>query len=309
MADLNRFDLNLLVVLDAVLTERSVTKAADRLFVSQPAISGSLQRLRDHFQDKLLVRAGRDMELTPKAKALIEPLRAALLQIDAVLEARALFDPATTQRTFRIAMSDYCSIVFLPPLLRHLTDAAPGARIIIENVHGPCFSRLESGEIDLIITHGDLRIFGRDVVESSFITKNLFEDSFVCVVARDHPVDTKMTLNEYCNYPHAIADYGPNMRMIEDLNIERQGITIKEMVRIPIFAGLPYQLQGTNLIATIQRRLAQELSKGTNIRVLELPIAFDTLKEAMVWHKRYNEDLGHQWLRSTLCEVAAHYLP
>ena len=304
MANLNRFDLNLLVVLDTLLTERSVTRAADRLCVTQPAISASLQRLRDHFKDKLLIRIGSQMELTPKARALIEPVRSVLLQIGETLEVKALFSPAVSERTFRIAMSDFCVLVFLPHLVKRIAAEAPGVRIVIENVRGPSFSRLEGGELDVVVTHGDGRLFGREGAGLEIRSSSLFEDSFVCVVASDHPIGAAMTIDDYCGYPHAIADFGSNIRTIEDVDIERLGITLRETVLVPTFAGLLYQLPGTTLIATVQRKLAALLSRNLDIRVLEPPIELDTLKETVLWHRRNNEDPGHQWLRNLLSEVA-----
>lgn len=303
MSNLNRFDLNLLVALDALLSERSVTRAADRLCITQPALSGSLQRLRYHFDDHLLVRIGRQMELTPKARALIEPVRAALLQINRALETQAIFDPRTSERTFRVAMSDYCVYVFLPHVVRKLAVEAPGTRLVTEDIFGPSFSRLEGGDIDLIVAHGDRRLFGREGVDADLLSTDLFEDSFVCVVAADHPVGDEMTMEDYLHYPHALTDFGAKPRTIEEADIKRQGIVIKAKFLIPSFGGPLFLLAGSQLIATVQSKLVQLLAPNLNVRMLKPPVELAMLQETLIWHKRNNDDPGHMWLRGLLLEA------
>ena len=305
MANLNRFDFNLLLALDTLLSERSVTRAADRLCVTQPALSGSLQRLRQHFDDPLLLRVGREMELTPKARALIEPVRTALLHINAALETQAIFDPGTSERTFRVAMSDYCVHIFLPKVVRILAARAPQLRLMIENVFGPSFSRLEGGDIDLVITHGDRSLFGREGREVDLMTADLFGDSFVCVVARDHPIGDSMTKDDYLSYPHALAFFGANVRTVEEAEIERRGIVIKELLHVPTFAGLLQMLPGTELIATVQSKLAEQLADTQKVRVMKPPMNLGTLKETLIWHNRSDDDPGHIWLRAVMKEAAA----
>ncbi|NKJ00930.1 LysR family transcriptional regulator [Novosphingobium sp. SG707] len=304
MANLNRFDFNLLLALDTLLSERSVTRAADRLCVTQPALSGSLQRLRQHFDDPLLLRVGREMELTPKARALIEPVRIALLHIDAVLETKAQFDPGTSERTFRVAMSDYCVHIYLPKVVRILSTRAPQLRLMVENVFGPSFSRLEGGDIDMVITHGDRSLFGREGRDVDLSSADLFVDSFVCVVDRDHPIGETMTKEDYLSYPHALAFFGANVRTVEEAEIERRGIVIKELLHVPTFAGLLQMLPGTELIATVQSKLAEQLADSQKLRVLRPPINLGTLQETLIWHNRNHDDPGHMWLRGVMNEAA-----
>ena len=305
MANLNRFDFNLLLALDTLLSERSVTRAADRLCVTQPALSGSLQRLRQHFDDPLLLRVGRDMELTPKARALIEPVRDALLHINAALETQAIFEPMTSERTFRVAMSDYCVHVYLHGIIKILAERAPGLRLMVENVFGPSFSRLEGGDIDMVVTHGDRSLFGRDGWDIGLLTADLFEDEFVCVIAKEHPIGDVMTKEDYLTYPHALAFFGGNVRSVEQAEIERRGIVIKEMLHVPTFAGLLQMLPGTELIATVQRKLADQLADTRKVRIMDTPIKLGTLKETLIWHQRNDDDPGHRWLRSVMQEAAS----
>lgn len=305
MANLNRFDFNLLLALDTLLSERSVTRAADRLCVTQPALSGSLQRLRQHFDDPLLLRVGREMELTPKARALIEPVRNALFHINAALETQVVFDAATSERTFRIAMSDYCVHVYLPQIMQLLAKRAPRLRLMVENVFGPSFSRLEGGDIDMVVTHGDRSLFGREGRDVDLVTADLFEDTFVCVVGNDHPIGDTMSKDEYLAYPHALAFFGANVRTVEEAEIERRGIVIKELLHVPTFAGLLQMLPGTELVATVQRKLADQIADPAKVRVIEPPINLGLLKETLIWHKRSDDDPGHIWLRDLMSEAAA----
>lgn len=304
MANLNRFDFNLLLALDTLLSERSVTRAAERLHVTQPALSGSLLRLRQHFDDPLLLRVGREMELTPKARALIAPVRDALNAIDLALETQPVFDPASSERTFRVAMSDYCVHVYLPHILRLLAMLAPQLRLIVENVFGPSFLRLEGGDVDILVTHGDRSLFGREGRDVDLITDTLFDDDFVCVVALEHPLGAVMTKDDYVQYPHALAYFGPDVRSVVEAEVERRGIVIKDTLHVPTFAGLLQMLPGTRLIATMQRKLAENLANPTTVRVIEPPIALGTLKETLIWHKRSDDDPGHAWLRQIMKEAA-----
>jgi LysR family nod box-dependent transcriptional activator len=303
MENLYRFDLNLLVALDMLLTERSVTRAADRLCITQPSLSGSLQRLRDHFNDPLLQRVGREMELTAKARALIGPVRAALLQIENALDARALFEPSSSERTFRVAMSDYFVHVFMPPLVKRIASEAPGIRLVVENVTAASVSRIEGGELDVLVTV-DISLFGRDGRHAVLLSEPLFEDDFVCVVAADHPVRETMTRDDYCRFPHVVTHFGSNIRTVDDMAIERQGIVNKDKILIPTFAGVLHLLAGTNLVATAPRRLATAMAKVLDIRILEVPVAMPTIQETIFWHPRNNEDPGQQWLRGLLQGVA-----
>src|SRR3546814_909312 len=178
------------------------------------------------------------MELTPKARALIEPVRNALVNINAALESQPLFEPLTSERIFRIAMSDYCVHVYLPHLVRALAKRAPELHLMVENFLGPSFSHLESADIDFVITHRDRNLFGRDWRDLSLQSSDLFEDSFVCIVAEDHPVGDSMTVEHYLHYPHAVVHFGANVRTVAQAELERQGHVVKELLHVPSFSAL-----------------------------------------------------------------------
>ncbi len=157
---LNKFDLNLLIALNALLQEKNVTRAAERVFVSQPAMSAALQKLRDYFRDQLLIRVGREMELTPRGLSLVEPVRDALLHVQATLGTQPSFDPATVERTFSISIRDYIVPRLMPGVFRRLLGDAPKVQCIVEELAQVSLSRLEHGDIDLCVAIDNPVLFG-----------------------------------------------------------------------------------------------------------------------------------------------------
>lgn len=300
----SRFDLNLLLVLDALLTEQSVTKAARRLFVSQPAVSASLQRLREIFDDQLLVRVGRQMELTARGKSLAGPVRDALINIQQVLNMGHDFDPATARRTFRISMSDYCAITLLPRLVRRLAHEAPGIGVVVEPVGPESIRRLETGDLDLCVIPDERRSLGTPMNPEMLLDQPLYEDRFVCVVAADHPLNGSLTLKEYESYPHAKAFFGDTMVTIYDLAYDEAGVASQTLVQVTNFSSLLFQLPGTRLIATVPSGVADLLKSLIGLKTLHPPIELPILKEKLSWHLRYEEDLGHRWLREQIATEA-----
>lgn len=299
---LSRFDLNLLLVLDALLTEQSVTKAAKRLFVSQPAVSGSLHRLREIFDDELLVRVGRQMELTARAKSLAKPVRDALVNIHQVLNLREDFEPATARRTFRIAMSDYCAITLMPRLVRRLAVEAPGLGFVVEPVGPESFPRLEGGALDLCAMPDERRSLGAPAHPELLLDHPLYEDHFVCVVDAGHPVGDTLTLEAYESYPHANAFFGDDVPTIDAVAFEQAGISSAALVQVPNFSSLLFQLPGTHLIATVPSGVTTLLNTVIGLRSLPPPIELPILKENLIWHMRYEADPGHRWVRDVIIE-------
>lgn len=207
--ELTQFDINLLRALDMLLQEKSVTRAARRLFVSQSAASGSLQKLREIFQDQLLIRAGRGMELTPRGIALERPVHEAMLRIRELLDVRPEFDPATSERTFRIVMSDYCAQTMLPSVVRRLSTLAPSVRIQLTEWSHADFDALQAGDVDIQIMLNDPVLFGDDDRFFSLNQLPLIDDRFVCVVDKDHPISNEITVEDYVRYPHAVLHSRP----------------------------------------------------------------------------------------------------
>ena len=298
----SHFDLNLLRVLDALLQEQSVTVASHRLGVTQPAVSGSLQRLREAFDDQLLVRAGQGMELTPKARALIAPVREALRQVQDVLEVETSFTPAKSNRTFTVAMSDYCAQIVLPGLVKRIAEVAPQVSCVIHETLRLDIAAMEAGDVDLQIRLENLRAFVPGGESRALRWLPLFNDRLVCVVAHDHPVGETLTIDEYLSYPHASAGTNHRSTMVHEAH-RIANICVRDMVTIGSVGRVPYLLDGSKMIALLPLRLVAPLIAPLRLRLVEPPFEITPITETAVWHRRSDADPGHQWLRTTLAEV------
>jgi len=297
--DLGGLDLNLLVALDALFAEKSVSRAGERLHLSQSATSGALARLRDVFRDQLLVPVGRRMVLTPVAEALVEPVRNFLLQAEAILNHDPVFDPRSSTRKFRILMSDYVEIVLLAEALPRIEQCAPGIRFdFISNVEGG-FEALDRGEIDLSISPS-IRLSHEHPSEP------LFEDDFICVVWSDNTrVKSAVSLDEYLNMGHVVVRFGKNQELttFDEWFLERYGHERRVEIVTTAFNMVPHLLVGTSRIATLHRRLALSYQRYLPLKVVKPPFGIPVLQESMQWHKSRDRDPGTLWLRSVLKSV------
>ena len=300
---LNRFDLNLLVALNALLDEKSVTRAAERVHVSQPAMSGALQRLRENFNDQLLVRNGRNMELTPRARDLVQPVREILLQIEGSLAADYVFDPASAHREFVVCMTDFVAAVLLPPVMRRLAAEAPGIMLHIEPLSKDALPHLESGTVDLAVramVEPFRQLEARQIFMDSFFT-----DDWVCVAAADHPTlgDT-ISVEEYLELPHVALSFAKGASTMEEVALRHMSIDIDVRATARSFSTLFFMLPGTALIALLPRRMALHLNEYMPSKILEMPFDIGTLSEHLLWHERNTADPAHAWLRSVFKSVA-----
>ena len=297
--DLRGLDLNLLVALDALLAERSVSRAGERLHLSQSATSGALARLREVFHDPLLVPVGRKMVLTPVAESLIEPVRTFLLQAEAILNNNPVFDPATSKRKFRLLVSDYVETVLMAEALPRIERLAPGIRFeFVSNVEGG-FGALERGEIDLSIAPS-IRL------PSGYASEPLFEDEFTCVVwAGNLRVKSAITLDEYLSLGHIVVRFGKHQELttFDEWFMERFGYERRVEVVTTAFNLVPQLLVGTSRIATLHRRLAGFYQRYLPLKLLKPPFEIGVLQEAMQLHKSRDRDPGTIWLRSLLNSI------
>ncbi len=300
--DLGGLDLNLLVALDAMFAERSVSRAGERLHLSQSATSGALARLREVFQDQLLVPVGRKMVLTPVAEALVEPVRDFLLQAEAILHNNPVFDPASSTRKFRILMSDYVEMVLMTAALPRIEQFAPGIRFeFVSNVEGG-FDALDRGEIDLSIAPS-IRLTSEHPSEA------LFEDEFVCVVwSGNSRVKSAISLDEYLALGHIVVRFGKHRELttFDEWFMERFGLERRIEVVTTAFNLVPQLLVGTSRIATLHRRLATSHQRYLPLKIMKPPFEIATLQESMQWHKSRDRDPGTVWLRSLLKSVVPH---
>lgn len=294
-------DLNLLVALDALLRERSVSRAARVVGLSQPAMSRALGRLRDLFDDPLLVRAGHGMVATPQALALSEPLAAALQAIRRTLAPSGEFTPATTRRSFRIGGTDTTQAVVLPPLLERFGRVAPGVAVSTMPLRSPreTFERLAHAEWDLAIgSFAD--------APDGIRTAPLFRDRIVCLVRVDHPrVRDTLGLDEYLAESHlSIEPATPDDQpftieaLLRERDLERRVVSRLENV-----AMAPFVVARTDLVCTAPRRTIAPFAEGLGLRVLEPPFEAPPFDLALAWHASVEADPANVWLRGSIASL------
>jgi len=302
--DLHLFDLNLLVALDALLTEQNVTRAGNRLNLSQSAMSGALARLRHYFRDELLVPVGRQMVLTPVAQGLVEPVRDILLQIRGALGSKPTFDPSSATRHLSLAVSDYVTEILMADVLRTAHFEAPHISFELRPVGRRAGEDLESGELDFLIAP-------EGYVSSSQPTEVLFEDTYTCVVwTENRAIGTALTLEQYMTLGHVavnVAGNEPPMNYDEQF-LRRSNFKRRIEVSVPAFHMAPQLVVGTDRVTTITTRLAATYAKSLPLRLLPLPIAMPPMVEMLQWHKVHEYDPAHHWFRALL-RTAVQRLP
>lgn len=298
-SDLRDFDLNLLVALEALLEEKNVTRAAERLGLSQPAMSRALGRLRKGLGDPLLVRVPDGLAPTERAIALREPLARALDEVRAVLKTPE-FDPATATNRFRILAHDYTALVTLPEVLKDILEEAPGVEVDIGRIDGNSWSALASGGADLMV--------GRLPREagSGFYAQALFDDPYVCVVRRGHPILKKdMTVERFCEWPHGVIDIRGGVGWDIDEELSRLGVEREIALTTPHFTAAMYMVGKTDLIQTVPRRLAEMHAKTAGLIIRDMPIDMEPIRIGHIWHERQHNDQAHKWLRGKVRTAAA----
>jgi DNA-binding transcriptional LysR family regulator len=297
--DLHLFDLNLLVALDALLTERNVTRAGNRLNLSQSAMSGALGRLRHYFGDELLVPVGRQMVLTPVAEGLIAPVRDILLQVRGTLAAKPRFDPVTATRHLALAVSDYVTEILMADVLRVARRQAPHMTFELRPVGRRAAEDLERGELDFLIAP-------EEYVSSSQPTELLFEDTFTCVVwAENKSVGNTMTLAQYLELGHVAVNVAGNEPPLnyDERFLRRSNVRRRVEISVPTFSIAPQLVVGTDRVTTITTRLARKYAEILPLRLLPLPVAMPPMVEMLQWHQVHESNPAHQWFRGVLRTV------
>jgi DNA-binding transcriptional LysR family regulator len=298
--NLRNVDLNLLVPLHALLTERSVTRAAEQILVGQSAMSVALAKLRRVLGDPLLVKEGRRMVLTPLAESLVDQVGELMTDISSVLGAGASFDPAVDQRNFTIIGSDYAMLLLLGPLLRELDRTAPNVRLSILSLQTSHIDALRQGQHDLLLWPADIA----EVDVSTLSSSVLFVDGFVGVVTDDHPeVGDRLTVEQLSTLPCIeVRGPGPSLTAtgFDELNMPRRVVATTET-----FTAVANMIAGTRMFAIVQRRLFDRLGTVIGLRAVEVDVPLPKLVESMYWHPRFTADPAHRWLRSTVSRLAA----
>ena len=301
------FDLNLLDALNALLSDRNVTRAAERLNVSQPTMSGMLQRLRHQFDDQLLVRNGRELVLTPFAESLVEPARDALRSVEQLIHAEPAFEPATSTRTFTIMMSDYCAFVFLPHLVAHVNARAPHVRVVAKALDDPV-ERVFAGDVDLCLAADSVSFAGEADPGGKINLEPLFSDEFVCVVANEHPCGGHSTLEELFQFPHVSAQLFCSPDVVEPAWTERRLPSYKPQCVVAEFSLIPHVVAYSAMVGFIQARMAAIAVRMLPVRTFTPPLTISPVRESMSWHSRRDDDPALRWLRAAIRATVASTL-
>ena len=296
MKELRDFDLNLLVALEALLSEGSVTGAAKRLSRGQPAASHALRRLRELFGDPLLVRDGNEMRLTPRAEALRDELEPVLREVRRLVRAEARFDPAADSRSFRLAMTDHVAVLLAGPLAARLTARAPRARLHVLPLRD---AETElSRELDLALGY-----FGD--APHGLRRASLFVERYACFVREGHPAIASWDLDRFVSHPHVLISPRGGTRGAVDVALDRVGRTRDVRYLVPHHLVAPRVVAATDAILTATSRLAPELLALARLNVLAPPVEVADYAVSMVWHERTHAEPGARWLRALVREVAS----
>jgi DNA-binding transcriptional LysR family regulator len=301
--DFRTVDLNLLAPLRVLLVERHVTRSAEKLGVSQPAMSASLARSRTLFRDQLLVRGAKGLVLTPRAEQLLEQLDHVMAVIGEMVSLPMEFAPETSQRTFTLHGNDFVELILVPPLMAALATDAPSVQIMFK---GPDFKDIE----DMMANGGlDLAVGYFPVVPGTLIKRAAFRERLVCVARQDHPLlrDCGLSLDRYMELQHAqlFSGTGALYAATIDTALAAKGLVRKIAVWEPSYLAIADVVARTDLISTMPTRLATYLAKGLPIAIydLPLPLPLPGPDYAMYWHPRSQADEGHKWLRERVAAL------
>jgi len=289
---LRRLDLNLLLTLDVLLAERNVTRAAERLHYSQPAVSVHLARLRELLGDPLLLPGPRGMRPTARAEALREPLRLALAALEQAVAPSAPFDPGAARNTWKIAATDYSESTVLLPVLAALRTQAPGTRLAVVALDPAHIARqAEQGEIDLAL-------HTTDGAPPGLRRRALFSERYVLAGRTGHPqLRRRPTLARFCALEHAIVSPdGGGFKGVTDEVLAQAGLTRRVALSVPHFLFLRAVLETTDLVAMLPERLL----RGSTLRAVAPPVEVPGYEMSMLWHERVHRDPAHRWLRETI---------
>lgn len=301
MDKLRTIDLNLLLTLHALLTEKHVTRAALRLRRSQPAVSHALAQLRVHFNDPLLIRQHGRMTLSARAHTLLPPLEASLHGLNSLMGSPD-FDPASARRRFRIAMSDYAARILLPPLLVTLRQKAPGFDLAISQASREMMrAQLHDGEVDLA-----LGVFP-DAADDIQKTR-LFTERFICLADKHYlPASGTLTLDAWLEKPHVMVGMEPDAVDEIERALLARGLKRRICVALPHWSAAIPLLPGSDLVLTIASRAVTAEPEDNRLCRFEPPLPLPEFDYELAWHRRKNADPAHQWLRQAIEESSKEF--
>lgn len=296
--NLRRLDLNLLVIFDALMTERNVTRAARRVALSQPAVSNALSRLRHYLKDELFVRGPDGMLPTPRALELAPQVHSALAALEQALDPLA-FDPATAERSFTIDTNDYMVSAVIPPLMRRLAESAPFIDVRVLPAAGKAFERLDAGDADFALgAFGDIpERFGHALID---------DNKFSCMMRAGHPLARgKLDLERFAAVPHLLITPRGDPQGFVDQALAEHGLKRRIALTVNHFTVVPPIIAETDLIVTLPRRIAEPYAARYGLVIRPSPVAIPPSFSQihLLWHKRLGEHPAHAWFRELLVSI------
>jgi DNA-binding transcriptional LysR family regulator len=293
-------DLNLLVVFDALAAEGHATRAAERIGLTQPAVSHALNRLRALFNDPLFVRTPRGMVPTPLAQDIAPSVRSILERVEGLLRGGRAFDPAGSTRQFVLGLSDYAAVVLLPRLTARLDREAPGVSLVVRNTSRSVgLPMLEDGTVELIA--------GNFPESPTHMREELlYEEDFICAGRGDHPdLEEPLDLERYLALRHLQVSLKGDPFGYVDAELRERGLARTVAMTVGHFLMAPLLVNASNLVATEPRRLFGPLAGRLKLAVVAPPFDIPPFRVVQTWHSRYDQDPGHAWLRGVLQEIGA----
>lgn len=299
MPDLREVDLNLLVIFQHLLEDANLSAVARRLGLSQPAVSNALRRLRTTFGDELFVRTPQGMLPTPLAEQMAGTVGEALGMLTHMLDARPAFDPASSARRFRVAMSDVGEIHFMPALMESCARLAPGVRIESMRLQGAELQReLDGGRVDLAL--GAFQGLGSGIMQ-----RMLFRQGYATLYRHGHPTAHEgMGLKAFRAEQHLMVSHAAPYGQVNQ-SLEKAGVVLAGHFSVPHFAAVPYIVSTTDLLATVPRKLADSAASRFGLHMLTPPVRVPSLQTNSYWHRRFHRDSGSQWLRTLVVSTFA----
>jgi DNA-binding transcriptional LysR family regulator len=294
---LRQVDLNLLIIFAVIAEEKSVTKAAARLLLSQPAVSRALQRARAAFQDDLLVRSTSGFELTLRGRKILQELEELLPKIEGLVMP-SVFDPKRERSNFRISGPDNICIALLPRLCRRYTTERYKVNFDFLPWQADAADMLERGKLDLILHIDD------GLLPSHFSSEKLYREDWICAVARQSKFGDRLTLKQYLAAEHLIVTTLPSVQNIPDKQLAALGAKRRSSVRMPYFGAALSCLPSTELVLTLTSGMAQVVNRDSDLRVVKAPPELRPFHFLMVWHPRLTTDPRHGWLREAMRQAA-----
>jgi DNA-binding transcriptional LysR family regulator len=296
---LRQADLNLLIVFAVLAEERNVSRAAERLLLSQSAVSRASQRLRDMFHDDLLVRTASGYELTPQGQRLLDELDVMLPRLDRLLSG-SRFDPTTEQATFRIAATDNAAAVLAPLLCRNVLPDTKKIRIDFLPWYTGVYDQLAHGRVDLAMAASIVD------VPPPLQSQMIYTEDFLCAMDAKSPYKRALTINQYIKAEHISIAIQSGIQVVPDKPLAAKGYKRKIAIQLPYHEAAIRCVQGTDYIATVPRRFVEGATPNPAVRFLKPPPEVSSFRYVMTWHPRVNTDAAHTWLRQTMRQLGAY---